>query len=81
MPVFYDEAFIRVKSQKLLTIFGKNLNHISLKGFLIHLCSCIYFMHCNFKKVKIKDANTRQRFSMEYTYVKHTSEFDSLQLS
>ena len=37
MPVFYDGAFIRVKSQKVLTIFAKTLNHNAstnlLKGF------------------------------------------------
>ena len=51
MPVFYDGAFIRVMSQKLF-IFAKNLNHICLNGFYIHLCSCIYFMHCNQKNMR-----------------------------
>ena len=34
MSVFYNGAFIRVKSQKPLTIFAKNLNHICLERVL-----------------------------------------------
>ena len=33
-------------------------NHKCLTEFKMHLCSCMYFMHCNKKNVKIKYTNT-----------------------
>ena len=50
----------------------------------MHLCSCIYFMHCNQKKCEDKayQYQSVQRFIREYiSYVKHNPDFDSLQLS
>ena len=49
----------------------------------MHLCSCIYFMHCNQKKCEDKayQYQSVQKFISEYTYVKHIPDFDSLLLS
>ena len=49
----------------------------------MHLCSSIYFMHCNLKKRegKVYQCQSVQRFFREYTYAKHIPDFDSLQLS